>query len=570
MNMEQLFMDWLKKQSFYIRLKKLFQGKKTNKAPKKTKSSLVVWIMTLVLVYVAAIVINFFRGKLVLDVSLNATGIMAIFFVVSILVGMMKQYKPALMAAGGVVILYLGLMAYSSPGFNYQAHRNLIGEIKEVSFADQIDYMDMSQVPIIDVELADKLADKKLGDIPSLGSQVTVGEMSLQNVDGELFYVAPLEHTSLLKWLFNGGTPGYVKVSATDVDEVELVTELDGQEMKLKYLNSAYLLSNIRIATFLRDLRKGHDDYTFEIDDDGNPYWVITRYDTGVGITEESAVGVTVINAQTGKSEIYDVDELPEWIDRVEPKDNIDRYIRKWGELVHGVLNFTDKDKLTTTYGMTIIYNKGDCYYYTGITSVGNDESLVGFTLTNTRTRETILYRTSGATELAAMESAEGKVQQYGYTATLPYLLNIDGQATYFMTLKDASGLVKQYAMVNVSSYSNVAVGNSLKDALTEYRKMMNGSDASLIQNVDVEKETITGKVTRIGLVISDEMTYYDMVLENDTRIYTVSTDISREAALTNVGDTVNLTIRADEEEEYITALEFDNVSIGTTAPAEE
>ena len=517
----------------------------------------------LFIIYVLLIVVNFFNGTLVLDLSLNAFGVLLTFFIVSMVTGALLQYKPAFIASIGAVVLYLGLMAYSSPLFNYQAHRNLIGEIKEVNFSDQMDYIDLEQVPIIDEALADKLADKKLGDIPSLGSQVRVGSMSLQNVDGQLFYVAPLEHTSVLKWLFNQTTPGYVKVSATDVDEVELVTELNGEPIELKYLEDSYLLSNIRIAAFLRDLWKGHDDYTFEIDDEGKPYWVVTRYDTGVGIEERSAIGAELIDAQTGKSKTYNVDKLPEWVDRVEPMDNIDRYIRKWGELVHGVLNFTDKDKLTTTYGMTIIYNEGSCYYYTGITSVGQDESLVGFTLTDTRTRETTMYRTSGATELAAMASAEGKVQQYGYDATLPYLLNVDGHATYFMTLKDASGLVKQYALVNVKSYTNVAVGNSLSDALSEYRKILTSSGQSFVgENEGIELEEISGIVSRIGVVITENMTYYDVMLENDSRCFTISTDISRMAALTQIGDNVTIRFYPGADGNYLTAAEFENNSL--------
>lgn len=551
---------WLEQQPFY----KKFQDKKNSAGNQKsTKNPILQWMKWLVLVYIILIIINFVQGTLVLDVSLNAGVILTVFFVVSIIIGLTRQYKPALIASGASVVLYLGLMAYSSPLFNYQAHRNLIGGVKEVSFSDQIDYIDLNQVPIIDEELADKLADKKLGDIPSLGSQVTVGKMSLQNVDGKLYYVAPLEHTSFLKWLMNQGTPGYVKVSATDMDNVELVTKLDGKDMKLKYLSSSRFLRNIRVAAFLRDMRKGHTDYTFEIDDAGRPFWVITRYDTGVGIEEESAVGVEVIDAQTGKSKTYSKSELPAWIDRVEPIDNIERYLKKWGELVHGMLNFTDKDKLTTTYGVNIIYNKGDCYYYTGITSVGNDESLVGFTLTNTRTRETTMYRTSGATEIAAMDSAEGKVQQYGYKATFPYLLNIDSHPTYFMTLKDASGLVKQYAMVNVESYSTVGVGSSLKDALNEYKKSLSKSGVSLFQGEEVKNQTVTGKVVRIGLVIQDEMTCYDMVLDNDKHIYSVSTENSREAAVTSVGDTVKISYLSGTQSDVITVMEFDNLNLG-------
>lgn len=558
---EQEIRRWLESQSWY----QWFYNRKQNKHAKKVKTGkpFLQWLKWLLLVYAFLIVVNFFNGTLVLDLSLNAFGVLLTFFVVSLAVSVLLDYKPARIGAIGAVVLYLFLMAYSSPLFNYQAHRNLIGEIKEVSFSDQMDYIDLDQVPIIDEQLADKLADKKLGDIPSLGSQVRVGSMSLQNVDGQLFYVAPLEHTSLLKWLFNQTTPGYVKVSATDVDDVELVTELDKKPIKLKYLEDSYLLSNVRIAAFLRDLWKGHDDYTFEIDDDGNPYWVVTRIDTGVGIEERSAIGAELIDAQTGKSKTYSVDNLPDWVDRVEPVDNIDRYIRKWGELVHGVLNFTDKHKLTTTYGMTIIYNDGNCYYYTGITSVGQDESLVGFTLTDTRTRETTMYRTSGATELAAMASAEGKVQQYGYEANLPYLLNVDGHATYFMTLKDSSGLVKQYALVNVSSYTNVAVGNSLKDAIAEYRKILASSGQSFFEeNNNLELEEITGTVSRIGVVIADDMTYYDIMLENDNRCFTVSTDISRAAALTQPGDIVKIRVYPGTEDSIMRAAEFENDSI--------
>lgn len=558
---EQEIKRWLESQPWY----QWFQERNHTgnvKSGKQTKPFFQ-WMKWLVIVYLFLIVVNFFNGTLVLDLSLNAFGILAAFFVVSMVIGALLQYRPAFIGAIGSVAFYVILMAYSSPLFNYQAHRNLIGEIKEVAFSEQMDYIDMDQVPIIDEDLADKLADKKLGDIPSLGSQVTVGSMSLQNVDGQLFYVAPLEHTSVLKWLFNQTTAGYVKVSATDVDNVELVTDLNGEPLKLKYLENSYLLSDIRIAAFLRDLWKGHEDYTFEIDDEGNPYWVVSRYDTGVGIAERVAIGAELINAQTGESKTYSVDELPEWVDRVEPMDNVERYISKWGELVHGVLNFTDKDKLTTTYGMTIIYNNGNCYYYTGITSVGEDESLVGFTLTDTRTRETTMYRTSGATELAAMASAEGKVQQYGYDAELPYLLNVDGHATYFMTLKDDSGLVKQYALVNVSSYTNVAVGHTLQEALTEYRKILASSGQSFgVEGENLTLEIIIGTVSRIGVVVTQNMTYYDIMLAEDNRCFTISTDVSREVALTKEGDDVKISYYPGTQGDYLSAVKFENMTL--------
>ena len=148
-----------------------------------------------------------------------------------------------------------------------------------------------------------------------------------------------------------------------------------------------------------------HTDYTFELDDDGKPYWVITRYDNAIGFLEQKAIGTLIIDAQTGESNIYDIENTPEWVDRIQTMSYIKNYLNKWGELVHGVFNFSDKDKLVSTDGMNIIFNDDKCYYYTGITSVGSDESLVGFTLTNTRTGKTTMYKTSGATEYASMKS---------------------------------------------------------------------------------------------------------------------------------------------------------------------
>ena len=339
------------------------------------------------------------------------------------------------------------------------------------------------------------------------------------------------------------------------------MTELNGEPVNIKYLDSAYLFSDLRLASYLRDLKAGHTDYTFELDDTGRPYWVVTRYDNAIGISEAKAIGVLVMDAQTGQAEVYDIENAPKWIDRIQPKSFMNRYINKWGELVHGVFNFTDKDKLTTTSGMNIIYNDDLCYYYTGITSVGSDESLVGFTLTNTRTGETKLYKTSGATENASMKSAEGKVQQYGYTATFPYLINIQNEPTYFMTLKDSNGLVKQYAMVNVKNYNTVGVGDTLQGTLNKYLEGLTNTSISL--EGGNKQEVITGEVERIGVVIKDGTSIYDMKLKDNDNIFQVSTETARDAALTTVGDSVEMNFIKVGSSRYIIVNSFINNSLG-------
>jgi len=527
------------------------------------KENLIKFFKVLLGTYIGVALLLLLNSALVLDLSLSVMTIVGIFVVCTSGYGLFIRNRKYVIASAVVAVSYILILIACSPLISYSAHRNLIGNVEEVDFSSQIEYIDLNQLPTIDKELANKLADKKLGEISSLGSQVTVGELHMQSVNGQLCYVGPLEHSSFLKWITNReGTIGYIKVSATNQNDVELVTQLDGQDIKLKYLNSAYLFSDLDRAAYFRDMKAGHTDYTFELDDSGRPYWVITRYDTGVGISEAKAIGALIMDAQTGESNVYDISNLPSWVDRIQPMSYINRYINKWGELVHGVLNFTDKDKLKSTGGMNIIYNKDKCYYYTGITSVGSDESLVGFTLTNTRNGETKMYKTAGATEEASMKSAEGKVQQYGYTATFPYLINIQNEPTYFMTLKDSNGLVKQYAMVNVKNYNTVGVGDTLQATLNKYLEGLTNTNISLESGN--KEETITGEVERIGLIIKEGTSIYDIKLKNNENIFSVSTETSRDVALTKAGDAVEMKFIKVGDSRYVIINSFVNLPVGT------
>ncbi len=510
--------------------------------------------------YFILAVILFVEGKLILDFTLSASVILLPFIAVSFIYGMIYSMKGLRNAGIIVLLLFISANFIFSPIISYKSHRNLLGNVEEVEFSNEIEPIDLSQLPTIDKELAGKLADKKLGEIPSLGSQVTIGELHLQSINGELYYVAPLEHSSFIKWITNRkGTSGYIKVSATNQNDVQLITDLNGEPLHIKYLDSSYVLSDLKRAAYLRDMGAAHTDYTFELDDEGRPYWVITRYDTAVGLSERKAIGTLIMDAQTGVSEVYSIDETPKWVDRIQPAQFIKNYIDKWGELVHGVFNFNDKDKLKSTDGMNLIYNNGECFYYTGITSVGNDEGLAGFTLTNTRNGNTTIYKTSGATEAASMKSAEGQVQQYGYSATFPYLINIQGEPTYFTTLKDSGGLVKQYALVDVKNYNIVGVGDTVQAALNKYVDVLSNSNISL--DGSSAKETVEGEIERIGLVVKNGTSIYDIKLKEKENIYSISTETIREAAMLREGDKVSIEYINSKSSKYIIASNVKTIS---------
>ncbi|MGL5646533.1 MAG: cell shape-determining protein [Clostridium sp.] len=530
---------------------------KTNKIKKGgTVNGYLKWLFIGYLIVAISLLL---KSSLILDLSLSFEEIMIPFAFISLMYGIIHMSKKFITIGVISGAIFIGVNIFFSPLVSYEKHRRLAGEIDNIEFTSEIKHIDLNQLPTIDEELAMKLADKKLGEIPSLGSQVEIGNLTLQSVGGKLYYVGPLEHSSLFKWIANReGTPGYVMVSATNQNDVKLVTELNGKPLKLKYLESSYLLSDLNRAAFLRDMKAGHTDFTFELDDEGKPYYVITRYDNGVGITEQKAIGALIIDVQTGESEIYTVEDMPKWVDRIQPAKFVQRHNDKWGELVHGVLNFSDKDKLKTTTGMNLIFNNDECFYYTGITSVGNDEGLVGFMLTNTKTGKTTMYKTAGATEEAAMKSAEGKVQQFSYIATFPYLINIQNEPTYFTTLKDANGLVKQYAMVNVKNYNTVAVGDSLQSTLNRYLEALTNTNISL-EGSNTGK-TVEGEIERIGLVVKEGTSIYDIKLKGKNEIFSVSTETAREVALSTEGDKVKIEYIPVGDSKFILVNKFEKI----------
>ncbi|MBQ8994089.1 MAG: hypothetical protein IJ085_08270 [Turicibacter sp.] len=464
-------------------------------------------------------------------------------------------------------VIYIGYQISSTPILFSQQYRDLIGNVETKEFSEEIPMIDLAQIPIVDEDYARRLGDKKLGEDVGLGSQVYVGDYTLISIKDELFWVAPLEHIDIIKWFTNReGTPGYIMVSATDAQDVRLVqSDAQGNPIHLKYLPSAYFNEDIqRKVYFEGNMFEGLTDYSFELDENGRPYWVVTTYTKKVGIHGGAdATGVVVVDAQTGETKKYSVDEAPEWIDRIQPQAFVLNQINDWGWYKKGFFNtlFARKEIIQTTPGTNYMYINGDWYFYTGMTSAGSDQSTVGFMLSNTRTKETTFYKIAGATETAAMSSAEGKVQHLGYKSGFPLLLNIENEPTYFMTLKDNQGLVKQYAFVNVEDYSKVGTGETLEEARANYTKLVFGNQGSVTDLTAGEHKTVTATIERLGVSQTDGNTYYTIILKEYPQILLMGTGtISPELPITREGDQVTIEY-LDAKNITKTIVSFDNLN---------
>ena len=454
-----------------------------------------------------------------------------------------------------VILLYLTVVPVVTSWalFHTNEYRDLIGKIDtESNLSDHMLPISIEKIRTVDQSLAQLLGDKVLGSQPALGSQVTLGEFNIQKVNNDLYWVAPLLHSGFFKWQKNmEGTNGYVMVNACNERDVKLVQEINGKKVFIKYQSEAYFFDNLeRYLYFHGYWNVGLTDYSFEIDDSGIPYWVVTKYQKTIGFSGEDATGVVIVNAQTGEIKEYSITNTPKWVDRIQPGGFIETQLNDWGNYIKGFWNFSNENKLKITEQVSMVYgDDNNAYWYTGLTSVGSDESTVGFALVNTRTKKAFWYKQSGATENAAQNSAKGKVQEKGFNASLPIPYNINNIPTYVMTLKDNGGLVKMYAMVAIEDYTIVGVGNTLRESLMAYKNAFNQSGNKLNTKSKTEKNIIKSVITRINGDVKNGNTYYYFTLRNLPKVFIGSSQISNDFPLTNTGDSVYVTFDNDNQE---------------------
>jgi hypothetical protein len=539
---------------------------------KKILPIVLVLLVTLFFFYVTLPVISYgFSGITVLFIIIAAL----LFFTFSkfTISSDGKSYKPvqvfwkipALLI--GIAIIYSFVLPFftSHPVFRNEEYRNLIGKVENGDkLTNQIAPISMNEIRVVDESLAYLLGEKILGSQPALGSQAHLGEFFIQKVNGKLYWIAPLEHSGFFKWLNNKkGTTGYVMVSATNERDVKLVQEVNGKPIFLKYQQEAYFQSNLHRYLYFNGYNTvGLTDFSFEIDDAGMPFWVVTKYKKQVGFSGNDATGVVVVNAQNGDIKEYGIKNTPAWVDRIQPISFIKDQLNDWGEYVKGYWNFSNENKLQITEDLTLVYGKDNkSYWYTGITSVGKDESAVGFVLVDTRTKQTTFYKQSGATEIAAQSSAQGKVQEKGFVASLPIPYNINNIPTYVMTLKDNGGLVKMYAMVSISDYTIVGTGNTMREALTAYKTAFNSSGNKINLDSKSAKKVVESTIIRIQNDVKNGNSFYYFTVKDYPNIFVGSSQISNQLPLTVVGDKVKISFDLDTEE-IIDVSQFENLNL--------
>lgn len=421
-----------------------------------------------------------------------------------------------------VAAVYVVGSLLSSPIINAKRYQKLI-TVEERDFSQDIQEADYRQIPLLDRDSATLLGNRKMGSMVDMVSQFEVSPLYTQiNYQDSPTRVTPLVYASPIKWLTNQskGIPAYIKIDMATQD-----TELIKLDKPIRYSQSEYLNRNINRHLRFRYPTYIFDTLSFEIDDDGTPYWVCPVKKFNIGLFGGVTIGrVVLCNAQTGETTDYKVEDCPTWVDHVFSADLLVQLYDYYGTLKNGYFNsiLGQKGCLQTTEGYNYLALEDDVWVYTGITSVNADESNVGFVLMNQRTMECRYYEIAGAQEYSAMGSAEGQVQNLGYQSTFPLLLNIAGEPTYFMALKDDAGLVKKYAMVNIRKYQNVAIGDTVSECEKNYTSMLKQSGIAT-EDVAGEVKKASGTIERIAQGVIEGNSHYYILLEGRDEIFDVS-----------------------------------------------
>ena len=481
------------------------------------------------------------------------------------------SFIPVAIACVGIIGALMSLSLFPGNAAKYATVLNTVDH----DFASDIQEVNYSEIPVIDRDSAILLGNREMGSIPEYVSQFEISSLYSQiNYQGTPVRVSPLGYADLFKWFTNrsSGIPAYALVDMTTQD-AQIVTLGDNA---IFYSQSEPLARNIDRYVQLKYPFYMFDEKSFEIDEDGHPWWICPVQKRTIGLFGGTTIDrVVMVNATTGECTDISIDEVPEWVDRAYPAELLIEQYNWSGAYKDGWLNswLGQKNVVQTTpgtdgnVGYNYIAKDDDVWVYTGVTSATADNSIVGFVLVNQRTAESHFYSVAGATEESAMQSAEGQVQNLRYTATFPLLINVANQPTYFMALKDSAGLVKKFAMIDIQRYQNVAVGDTVAECQKSYEALLatNGVDTGDSTPTDVKQAK--GIIATMAQAVIEGNSHYYVTLQGDSSIYDFPLPGMLEIVAYSAGDEISFTY-IDAGTTALPAQSIDSVK--TTGPEQK
>jgi len=484
-----------------------------------------------------------------------------------------------------IFVLFRGIgISYMSADFENGAAKAKLLQVKELRVDSKLlNLADPEHVCLVSEEVAKSKAENALGqfkleDGANAGSRFKMEAGTKQYVDGQLWWIFPLDFVSYFQWKKYPVSPGYVRVSAEDPKaEAQAVQHAkDGSKIEQRYLNSSSF--DFLAERYLRKngyLNTNINDFTYEVDDNWKPFYTVSVRQWTIGYEGDVVTDLLLLDVQTGKitvTPIKDVTKKYPWIDRANDIDVINYQSKKWGEFSKVGWTFTsvnDGKRKKPTDGWYMVYDEGTCYWFTGWTSYSESSDLIGVSLSNANTGETSYYPTSGCTEVDAQTVAQSHWSNFPtYSTTEMSVYNFYGMLTYVIPIVSNR---TEYVGVSLVSVKNKAInskGSTLEEALSSYRNSM--SSANMSRGVAYEGQaktlTLNGTISQVGKpFFQGQNQVYPFMLQGVSKIFQVvySPQLAK-ISFIKEGDQVSLSYM-DTKEQVITCSKFDIPKIQLT-----
>lgn len=497
---------------------------KKNKGSKDSKTDYKKYVYALLSVIVLGFVFYFANYYLMVRVNIRYLGIIfygGLFLIlVSAYVGKFLRWRKndqlfylfAVIGLVSLTVVFYGLFG-GRTYFHADQYSELI-TVSEDDFGSDVQTVDVTTLPIVDKTYGAKLGSLKLGEYPGIGSEFEAGAYSDIIYNGEQYLVSPLEYRGIFKWFNNNdvGTPGYIMINKVTA-ETTLVNlrETTGEGMIIT--PSAFFSQDLRRYAYYNGMHQYKlEQYFFEIDESGTPYYVLQYSLPTIFVNGGRDIAkIAVVNALTGDINQYDPDDVPDWVESVYPPELLLTQLNYWGSLQDGFINsiFGQRGVLQSSNGKRTIMNDGELFYFTGLTSAGSDESTIGFVYMNTRTKETKLYKFPGATEQAAMNKALTLLPQNNISTSFPIPINVNDTPTYFIAIKGEDGRILRHVFMNVQELEVYGIEETKARSYTDYLQRLGSSNTDNLI-------TITGSITDMTNYVLDGNTIYWIEIDDD------------------------------------------------------
>lgn len=500
------------------------------------------WIAGLALLFIIGIFVFYY----ITNLDRNPSSLWLIGLVVTaagafLSVGLERKIKGVLF----LILLLLGV--YMATAFLFNANEKF--DVSKMEQKVEIKAFDEKETPAsVPPQFARNKMKKSFGQVPNT-SYYELGSLQIQKVNGEYVYIAPVEFSDFFKWIRAGSTPGYFTLSATDSSANPKFVKTE-----MVYTPSSYFNKEIE-----RHIRLQHPDLIFyggtqlEINDDGKPYYIQTYGDFISARNGFKASGVVVVDAKTGATKKYALDQVPAFIDGAVSPEAVSLQNSYFGNYIHGFWNsmFGKSDvKLPSDEGTEanvspVFDSKGDMYYFTDFTSPKEGvDSMLGYALTNARTGKATYY--TGNLEESYMDS-QGALQiiekrfiEKKWKGRMPILYNFYGEASWLTPVLDSNGFLQNYFIVSAANPEIAAYASTPNEALRAYKTALQKGGGTVNSSSKQEKKEATGKVKRVYKEKTGDYTTVTFLLD-DGKSYTMSSEKEPLVIYLKEGDQVTM-----------------------------